>query len=319
MKTYSQLTYTQRCQISALLQEGLSQARIAERIECSQSAVSREIKRNSGQRGYRHKQADRLARARRQSAITPHKMTPTLINLIEAKLSLKWSPEQISGWLMREKKISISHESIYRHVWADKHEGGELYLHLRHKVKGYRRRSGSTDSRGKIKNRVSIHDRPAIVETRERVGDWEIDLMIGKGHSGALLTIVERKHRYTVAAQINDKTAQGVTLATIALLEPLKDYVLTITADNGKEFSGHEAITEALACDVYFADPYSSWQRGVNENTNGLLRQYWPKETDFKLVSQDEVAVVLEELNNRPRKVLDYQSPADSFMAEAHY
>ena len=319
MKTYSQLTYAQRCQISALLQGEQTQTEIAKVVGCSQSAVSREIKRNSGQRGYRHKQADRFARARRQSAIMPHKMTPTLINLIEAKLGVKWSPEQISGWLMREKDISISHESIYRHVWANKHEGGELYLHLRHKVKGYRRRSHATDSRGKIRNRVSIHDRPEVVETRGRVGDWEIDLMIGKGHSGALLTIVERKHRYSVAARIDDKTAQGVTRATIALLEPLKEYVLTITADNGKEFSGHEAIAEALACDVYFADPYSSWQRGVNENTNGLLRQYWPKETDFKLVSEGEVTAVLEELNNRPRKVLDYQSPADSFRSEIHY
>lgn len=319
MKTYSQLTYEQRCQISALLQGEQTQTEIAKVVGCSQSAVSREIKRNSGQRGYRHKQADRLARARRQSAIMPHKMTPTLINLIEAKLSVKWSPEQISGWLMREKDISISHESIYRHVWANKHEGGELYLHLRHKVKGYRRRAHATDSRGKIRNRVSIHDRPEIVETRERAGDWEIDLMIGKGHSGALLTIVERKHRYSLAARIDDKTAQGVTQATIALLEPLKEYVLTITADNGKEFAGHEAIAEALACDVYFADPYSSWQRGANENTNGLLRQYWPKETDFKLVSEGEVSAVLEELNNRPRKVLDYQSPADSFRSEIHY
>lgn len=319
MKTYSQLTYTQRCQISALLQEGFNQTQIANRVNCSQSAISREIKRNSGQRGYRHKQADRLAKARKQCAVIPYKMTPSLINLVEQKLGLKWSPEQISGWLKREKNIRVSHETIYRHVWGDKHAGGDLYLNLRHKVKGYRRRAHTQDSRGKIPNRVSIHDRPEAVETRERVGDWEIDLMIGKGHSGALLTIVERSTRYTCATRINDKTAKSVTAATLALLEPIKQHVLTITADNGKEFSGHEDIAKALECDVYFADPYSSWQRGANENTNGLLRQYWPKDTDFKIVPHSDVSFVLKQLNNRPRKVLDYQTPDDKFLSEIQY
>ena len=316
MKAYNQLTYTQRCQISTLLQEGLNHTEIACRIKCSQSTVSREIKLNTGQRGYRHNQADQKAQARRLCAVVPHKMTPTLINLIEKKLRSKWSPEQISGWLSREKNTQISHETIYRHVWDNKHNGGDLYVHLTHKIKGYRRRANTQDSRGKIPNRVSIHERPEVVETRERIGDWEIDLMIGKGHSGAMLTIVERSTRFSVAAKINDKTAKSVTAATLALLEPVKDFVLTITADNGKEFSGHEAIAKALECDVHFADPYSSWQRGTNENTNGLLRQYWPKDTDFKTVPHSEVDDVLKQLNDRPRKVLDYQTPADKFLSE---
>ena len=243
-------------------------------------------------------------------------MTPPLINLIDRKLRSKWSPEQISGWLEREDQTRVSHETIYRYVWDDKHAGGELYLNLRHKTKGYRSRAGTQGSRGKIPNRVSIHDRPDIVETRERLGDWEIDLVIGKGHSGALLTIVERRTLQTVSARINDKTAKSVTAATIALLEPIKQHVLTITADNGKEFSGHEDIAKALECDIYFADPYSSWQRGTNENTNGLLRQYWPKGTDFKTVTHSEVAAVLTEFNNRPRKVLGFQTPFDMFLAE---
>lgn len=319
MTTYSQLTYEQRCQISALLQAGLKQTEIASQLGCHQSTISREVRRNKGQRGYRHKQAQRLATERRQSAVVRHKMTPTLINLIESKLRLKWSPEQIAKWLEREEQLAISHEAIYLHVWADKAQGGCLYEHLRHRVKGYRHRGESQSSRGKIKNRVSIHERPAIVETRERTGDWEIDLMIGKGHSGALLTLVERKTRFSVAAAIDDKSAASVTEATIALLAPFKASVLTITADNGKEFSGHEAIANALDCDVYFADPYSSWQRGLNENTNGLLRQYWPKNTDFKTVTQDEVFHVLDELNHRPRKVLDYKTPADIFLAETNF
>jgi IS30 family transposase len=316
MKTYSQLTFDLRCQISTLLQEGLSQTQIANRVGCSQPSVSREIKRNSGQRGYRYKQADALAKVRRQSTVKRYKMTPSLITLIDEKLGEMWSPEQISGWLKRERNLLISHESIYLHVWEDKRQGGELYLYLRHKVKGYRSRSGVTGSRGKIPNRVSIDDRPAIVDTRSRVGDWEIDLIIGKGHSGAMLTIVERKTRFTVAAVIEDKSAKGVTAATIALLEPLKDYVLTITADNGKEFSGHQEMAKMLNADVYFADPYSSWQRGINENTNGLLRQYWPKITDFKTVDEIEVETFITQLNNRPRKILEYQTPADTFSLE---
>lgn len=319
MSTYSQLTYEQRCQISALLQAGLSQTTIASHIGCSQSTVSREIKRNRGKRGYRHKQAEERTRNRRQSAVTPHKMTPSLINLIDDKLRLKWSPEQISGWLNHDHEISLSHEAIYLHVWADMHNGGLLYENLRHKRKGYQSRSKTQGSRGKIPNRTSIHDRPEVVETRERVGDWEIDLMIGKGHSGAMLTVVERKTRFSVAAILEDKSSQGVTAAAIDLLEPLKGYVLTITADNGKEFSGHECIAKALNCDVYFADPYSSWQRGANENTNGLLRQYWPKKTDFKTIIQKEVDDVLSELNSRPRKVLGYQTPADIFQLEINH
>jgi IS30 family transposase len=177
-------------------------------------------------------------------------------------------------------------------------------------VKGYRSRKGCYSSRGKIKNRVSIHDRPGEVDAKARIGDWEIDLIIGKDHSGAMVTIVERVSKFTVSAQIDDKSATTVTAATIALLEPYRDVVLTITADNGKKFAYHEQITKALGAQVYFADPYSSWQRGLNENTNGLLRQYWPKKTDFKRVAPNDVVVILEKLNHRPRKALNYQTPA---------
>jgi len=186
---------------------------------------------------------------------------------------------------------------------------------LRRKGKAYQPRGSKHAGRGCIKNRVSIAERPNIVDEKTRVGDWEIDLVIGKGHSGALVTIVERKTKFTSSMRINDKTAETVTAATIALLTPFKDSVLTITADNGKEFAYHERIAKALDAKVYFADPYSSWQRGLNENTNGLLRQYWPKITDFKKISQKEVSTVITELNERPRKILDYETPA-KLMAE---
>lgn len=316
MKHHSQLTYEQRCQISVLLQEELSQSAIARRLGVSQSTISRELKRNTGMRGYRHKQAQSLRDERRHNAITRPKMIPTLINKIDARLREYWSPEQISGWLDVNEDIQISHESIYLHVWGDRRKGGDLYTCLRHKLKGYRSRASDKGSRGKIKDRVGIEDRPEIVDQRGRIGDWEIDLMIGKEHSGAMLTLVERSTRFTLSARINDKTAESAAQATIALLAPYQALVLTITADNGKEFANHEKVSKALDCDYYFADPYCSWQRGTNENTNGLLRQYWPKQTDFKTVDEAEVDQVVTSLNNRPRKILGYQTPAAMMQAE---
>jgi len=309
MQTYKQLTYAQRCQINALKKTNISQQKIARIIGTSQSAVSCELTRNTGKRGYRFKQAQMLTDSRRLAATKANKMTPQLILLIEGKLEDKWSPEQISGWLTNEIHTTVSHETIYRHIWSDKRLGGDLHSNLRRKGKAYQSRAASQAGRGHIKNRVSIDERPNIVDDKSRVGDWEIDLVIGKGHSGALVTIVERQISFTVSTRIFDKQAATVTAATIALLMPYKNAVLTITADNGKEFAYHEQMTQALDAPVYFADPYCSWQRGLNENTNGLLRQYWPKKTDFKLISTNEVDEVVVQLNNRPRKKLNYQTP----------
>ena len=252
---------------------------------------------------------------RRKEACKPSKMTPEMIATIESKLRIQWSPEQVSGWLLDKHEELISHESIYLHVWADKRSGGDLYTHLRHQGKKYDKRRNGKSTRGQIKNRVSIDDRPQIVDNKSRVGDWEIDTVIGKGHSGALVTIVERVTNLTVSKQVNGKTAAAVTKATIALLKPLKAVVHTITADNGKEFAYHEKVSDALGVEFYFAHPYSSWERGLNENTNGLLRQYFPKKTDFKEVTQADVRRAVNRLNARPRKYLDFKTPGD-LMAE---
>jgi len=316
MKTYNQLTYEQRCQIYALKKTGLSQNKIGKQLNVCQSTISRELSRNTGQRGYRIKQAQQLAEQRKLTASKASKMTTSLIEFIDLKLKNKWSPEQISGWLHENDSRHISHETIYQHVWSDKKSGGNLFKNLRRKGKIYQSRSKDKQAgRGFIKNRISIDERPQVVENKSRLGDWEIDLVIGKGHSGALVTIVERKTSFTVSTRVNDKSAKTVTAATIALLAPFKGAVLTITADNGKEFAYHEQMTTSLGCGVYFADPYCSWQRGLNENTNGLLRQYWPKSTDFKKVSLSEVQDVIVELNDRPRKKLNYKTPA-KLMAE---
>jgi len=316
MKTYKQLTYELRCQIYALKKTGLSQNKIARQLKVSQSTISRELSRNTGKRGYRIKQAQSFTNRRRLLSRKAIKMTSNLVALIDSKIQIKWSPEQISGWLREDHNIFISHETIYLYIWADKKRGGQLFQHLRRKGKAYQPRSKDKQAgRGFIRNRVSIDERPAVVEDKNRIGDWEIDLVIGKGHSGALVTIVERKTSFTVSMRVDDKSARSVTAATIALLKPYEGAVLTITADNGKEFAYHEVMTEHLQCGVYFADPYCSWQRGLNENTNGLLRQYWPKSTDFKKVSQSEVEDVIVKLNDRPRKKLNYKTPA-KLMAE---
>ena len=310
MSDYKQLTYEQRCQIEVLNKSGLSQKKIAESVGTSQSTISRELRRNRGDRGYRHKQAQSKADKRRSEAAKVIKMTDTLINLIELKLREKWSPEQVSGWLLVEYDIQISHERIYLHIWEDKQAGGDLYSYLRRHGKRYQKRSNGKTNRGQIKNRTPIDERPQEVDDKSRIGDWEIDTVIGKGHNGALVTIVERATQFTLSAQIPNKSAEAVTQATIDLLTPYRAALHTITADNGKEFAFHEEITKALGSVVYFANPYHSWERGLNENTNGLLRQYWPKSTDFRKVSEAEVNDVIEELNNRPRKTLGYKTPA---------
>jgi len=239
-------------------------------------------------------------------------MTSHLISLIEEKIILDWSPEQVSGWLLEENDILISHESIYQHIWQDKREGGTLHSHLRRQGKKYQSRgnNGKT-SRGAIKNPVSIDERPDIVDKKGRFGDWEIDTVIGKNHQGALVTLVERKTLYTAIFRVCGKTAELVTNATIKLLQPFKNLSYSITADYGKEFAFHERISKMLDIDFYFAHPYCSWERGLNENTNGLIRQYFPKQTNSKNITNKSVEEVMEKLNNRPRKTLGYKTPQE--------
>ncbi|MFO7916724.1 MAG: IS30 family transposase [Anaerolineae bacterium] len=311
MRTYKQLTRDQRYQIYALKRNGHSQREMADTIGVHKSTISRELRRNCGQRGYRPKQAHRKALGRRRQKVK-RRIKGSTWHLVEEKLRKDWSPEQVSGWLAKNKDIAISHEWIYQYVLADKKAGGDLHKHLRCQ-KPYRKRYGQYDRRGKLPNRVSIEERPAIVNTRERLGDWETDTMIGKGHRGALVTLTERKSRLALISRVKRRRAEEVGQAILALLDSLSNFVHTITSDNGKEFAEHETIAETLEADFYFAHPYSSWERGANENMNGLIRQYFPKDTDFTIVSDVEVAKVMEKLNHRPRKSLDYQTPLEVF------
>jgi IS30 family transposase len=312
--SYTQLTQGQRYQIYALLKIGHNQTEIAEVIGSHKSTISRELHRNCSRRGYRPRQAH-------FKALNRHKYRRVRIlqetwNTIEAKLRLDWSPEQISGWLGRTQAIRVSHEWIYQHILADKWMGGTLFRHLRCQKKR-RKRYGGYDRRGQLPNRVSIEKRPAIVEQRQRIGDWEADTIVGKRHHQAIVTLIERKSRFALLRKVEQRTADQVGSAMIVLLQPVSDRLHTLTVDNGKEFAEHEKIARELKADFFFAHPYTAWERGSNENLNGLIRQYIPKKRDFAFVDQSEVELVMDRLNNRPRKCLGFMSPFEIFFNQA--
>ena len=316
-KGYQHLTAEQRYTIYAFHKSGNSTKAIAHEVGKSQRTIQRELKRNRGLRGYRPKQAQQLAEDRRRKP-KPHllKMTLETISLVEEKLALQWSPEQISGWLKKYHPAqSVSHERIYQHIWQNKKQGGLLFTHLRRRGKTYQKRCNGKTSRGRIKDRVDIAERPNVVDLRERFGDWEADTIVGKGRTSALVTVVERKSRYTKIVRVDRATAEQVRLALTQCLQGIP--ATTITFDNGKEFAYHLKVAESLGVETYFAQPYHSWERGLNENTNGLIRQYFPKGTDFDLVSDEEVARVEALLNSRPRKCLGYDTPEGVLMRAA--
>lgn len=315
MKHYTQLTQEQRYQIYALKKAGLSQCRIASLLGVHKSTISREIRRNRGQRGYRPKQAQLLAKLRSQSK---HRSRITLATwqLIKTKLRLEWSPEQITGWLRLTGHPTVSHERIYQFVLTDKKAGGDLYKHLRCK-KQRKKRYGTRERRGQLPDRISIESRPAIVESRSRLGDWELDTIIGKGHKHAIVSLTERKARLTLIAKVERKTATQVCSTIIRLLRPHAQTVHTLTSDNGKEFAEHKAIAKSLEADFYFAHPYASWERGTNENMNGLIRQYFPKHRDLRTVTDEEIQKAMDRLNNRPRKCLGYRTPNEVFFGKS--
>jgi IS30 family transposase len=307
MRGYTQLTQEERYQIYILKKGHCSQKEIADLLNRDKATISRELRRNRGLKGYRPKQAHQLAVTRRGSKARC-RLGQEIWQQVEALIRQEWSPEQIVGRLQREQGISISHERVYQYIYADKRSGGDLYRYLRCQKKR-RKRYGIYDRRGIIPNQVSIDERPAIVAARSRFGDWEGDTVIGKGHQGALVTLVERKSLYTVMQAVTHKTADAVRHAVTELLTPLTDLVHTITYDNGREFADHEGMASDLEADIYFAHPYSSWERGVNENTNGLIRQYFPKNRNLTTVTDEEINQATNRLNHRPRKTLNYRTP----------
>ena len=306
-----------RYQILALIKEGLNNTQIANNIGVSKSTISREIKRNSKSKNTYHPDNASIKAFKRHRYKNKYtKLTKTIEKYIRKYLKIKWTPEQISNRLKIDKNLSLSHETIYQYVYTNKTNGGLLYKHLPRKMKKYNKRDAKYNSRGQIPNRMPISQRPKVVDKKLRIGDWEVDTIIGKYHQGAIVTIVDRKSKFTLMRLLPTKEANGVTKAMIELLRPIKSVIHTITSDNGKEFAYHQEVSSALDIDFYFCDPYSSWQRGLNENTNGLVRRYLPKKTDFTTVSDKEIMMIQNSLNNRPRKALGYKTPAEVFYKE---
>ena len=316
--SYKQLTREQRYQISALKSAGHYQHQIARIVGLHQSTISRELRRNSGTRSiYGPQLAHSKALARRHAKVRTH-IQPCTWQQVEALLEKQWSPEQISGRLKLEQKPTVSHERIYQHIYEDQRGGGTLYKHLRCQ-KLRRKRYASSKRRIPIPNRTSIDLRPQVVEQKKRIGDWEADTIVSKDQRGAILSLVERRSKLTRLKKVNKNGADEVSAAGIDLLRSMRSHVHTITSDNGREFCGHEQISKVLSAKFYFAHPYCSWERGLNENTNGLVRQYFPKKTDFSCVSDSEVKEVMERLNHRPRKTLGYRTPYEVFYRKKIY
>jgi IS30 family transposase len=312
-KGYHHMTREERCQLQTLKSIGKSQNQIAQELGFNRATISREIARNSGIEGYNFKEADEISKRRKSSASeAPKKMKGDLKALVLRRLEYDWSPDQISGRLRRRGKF-ISHVTIYKYIWDDKAKGGLLYQHLRHGGKKYKFKKEKQSGIDCIPNRVDISQRPGEVEEKLRIGHWEGDTVISSGSRCALLTHVERVSKIVKLNKIGRKTMENTNNGTHNSLKKLKKFVDTITYDNGKEFSGHEKIAKKLDAKIYFARPYKSCDRGLNEHTNGLIRQYLPKKVDFADISDDYIQFIENRLNYRPRKVLQYRTPIEVF------
>ena len=307
LMTYKHLSQAERYQIHALMKAGHDQSQIAKVLDRNKSTISRELSRNTGSRGYRPKQACEMSADRAQHSRNAPTVEPWVREAACALLCIQWSPEQIAS------QLPISHETVYQHVYADKAQGGTLWKHLRCQKQKRKRYASGRDRRGQIPNRRPLSERPLHIEARRQVGHWECDTVIGASHKGAVVTMVERKSGYAVMTKVEKKTSELVSSAIVDKLQPLAARVKTLTFDNGKEFAGHAQIDQQLQSTAYFARPFASWERGSNENLNGLLRQYVPKKRAMSTVSDEEIKMIQNRLNNRPRKRLGFKTPAEVF------
>ena len=313
---YTQLIDSQRYQTEAYLKAKYSITQIAKELGVHKSTISRELKRNSKKRSYNANYAQTISDERRKEAYKHSIFDANMKRYINVKLThYQWSPEQIKGRCDINNTPMVSVERIYRYIYEDQSEGGTLYLHLRTARRWRKKRLNRKHQRGQIPNRIMINQRPEVVDTKERFGDWEVDTIIGKNHKTAILTATERKSQFELMVKTDGTKAESIRKQMINLLAPFKELVKTITSDNGKEFAKHQEIAEKLETDFYFADPYSPWQRGLNEYNNKLIRQYLPKKTDFDLINNKTINMIISKLNNRPRKLLGYKTPNEIFLA----
>ena len=313
MSNYKHLTREERYQIQAYRKAGFSQVEIAKELIVHKSTISRELKRNSSKvyKRYSAQKADKVSCDRRMYASkeSNKKMTKVVIkHLVD-----DFSPEQTSATLKMRDGLEISHVRIYQYIREDKLNGGDLHTHLRFHHTGKRRAVYGAKHKGRIKDRVSISQRPKIVEDKIRLGDFEIDTIIGTNKKGAISTAVDRVSLLSIISIPTTKKADEVEAEIKRILTPIKDKIQTITSDNGLEFSNHKNISQALDCEYYFCHPYSSWERILNEYTNGLIRQYIPKGTSFENITPEYIKMIEDKLNNRPRKSLNWKTPNEVF------
>jgi IS30 family transposase len=310
---YKQLSNEERFYIDIQRKSGVSMTQIGLAINRDKSSISRELKRNAGDLGYDFQQAQTQTTLRHTTKTKAIKLIDEMRAIIVSYLEQKWSPEQIFGRMKLEGLECVSPQTIYQLIESDKTAGGTLYLHLRHESASYERGKNKGDYRGKMPDRVDISERPKVVDDKSRVGDWEADTVIGKGHQGVLVTLTERVTKLNFAVCVASKEAGVVKDAILKALSPLKELVHTITFDNGTEFWKHSEVASQLGCKTFFAKPYCSWQRGLNENHNGLLRQFFPKKMPLDTVTQNELDAAIDAMNHRPRKKLGYKTPWEVF------
>ena len=314
--TYRQITSAERYTLGVLRRGGLSPAAIGRVLGRHRSTIGREVRRNGTPRDgcYRPQLADWYARGRRSWSRRNQRFSATDWARVQALVREDWSPEQIAGRLRADQELEISHETIYRYVWADKRQGGQLYRHLRGACKQRRKRYGRYDSRGRLAGKRSITTRPPIVDARTQLGHWEGDTVLGSSQAGpCVLSLVERKTGYVVLGQLRQRTTAEVNRRAIPLLQAQAQPVRTITVDNGTEFHGYAAIEQATTAEFYFATPHHAWERGTNENTNGLLRQYLLKGQSMAHLTQHDCNRIAAQLNRRPRKRLGYRTPEECY------
>lgn len=314
---YQQITAAERYTLTLLRRQGLCAAAIARILGRHRSTIGREVRRNTTCHDgwYRAAKAHSYATARRARSRRNQRFGPVAWRLVQARLADQWSPEQIAGRLAAEGELSISHETIYRHIWDDRARGGLLYLQLRGAQKQRRKRYGRYDSRGRLAGKRAITERPAAATARSELGHWEGDTLLGAGQAGScVLTLVERKTGFVALGKLVQRTGAQVNRRARHLIDAQPHPVHTITVDNGTEFHGYAALEQKVAARFYFATPHHAWERGTNENTNGLLRQYWPKGKSMEHLSQHDCNRIATKLNRRPRKRLAYRTPEECYV-----
>jgi IS30 family transposase len=301
--------------LAALRRQGLNQSQIARALGRHRSTVCRELCRNSTRADgrYRASTAQERTNGRRSRSRRNRRFTAEDFALVDGLLRRQWSPEQVAGHLARQGLLSISHETIYRHVWRDKKEGGLLYTHLRGARKRRRKRYGGYDSRGKLAGKRLISERPPEVETRQQTGHWEIDTVMGSGSKDCVVSLVERKSGLLLIGKLADRTTASLNRRVVRLIRRDEGAFETVTADNGTEFHDYKRIEGRTGVRFYFARPYHSWERGSNENANGLIRQYLPKGQSLAGLSQHQCNAIARKLNTRPRKRLGFRTPLECY------